>query len=643
MKTQFLAVVICIAGWSASPNVMRADQKSPATPKVADAIQPTVPDHVGGILGERLDAWRHVRLWRVVNDPFLLDGFLHPPGKHPWQGEHVGKWLHAASLAAGATGDPKLDEALRAVVAKLIAAQESDGYLGTYAPKDRFYNKASTGDPTTWDIWTERYAIYGLLSYCGSHNDPAALRTCEEAGDLLMKSVGPPSGDVTRFGTRHGLSSAVLLESIVMLYRQTGDARYLDFAKYIARNIERNPELRIAAAMYAGEDVTVPGDGKAYQLMAVLLGYVELYRATGDKEYLETAVTAWEKILASHVNVAGGPWSYQAKKATNQECFAPPQYFHPTNCVETCSTTTWIQLSLSLFDLTGEARYADAAEVATFNQLLGAQSPNGKDWAYHSMLNMPERGYSNEITCCASSGPRALEVYARHLICVAKDRLVVNSYVPSVVSLDRAGGLSGRVVTEGSYPFASECAMRFELPAPATFSVDFRLPVGARAVKMKINGARIEPERSAPGFFRVRRVWNPGDRVALQFDFPLRTHFQTASDGVRWVAFSWGPLALAQSLVTQTDHPQNVLLVEQESEDGNRWLEPMLATGKASVHSDNATEELDTSRAPAGPAKAAMPSWRLKTPRKIIMIPYFQAGAQGGGVRTMFPTRRSPL
>ncbi len=529
-----------------------------------------------------------------------------------------------------------------AVVAKLIASQESNGYLGTYAPEQRFYNQASTGDPTTWDIWTERYAIYGLLSYCGSHDDPAALRACEQSAELLMQTLGPPSGDVTRFGTRHGLSSAVLLESIVKLYWQSGDARYLEFAKYIARSIERNPQLRIAAAMHAGEDVTAPGDGKAYQLMAVLLGYVELYRATGEQEYLETAVTAWEKILTGHVNIAGGPWSYQVRQNTNQECFAPPQYFHPTNCVETCSTTTWIQLSLSLFDLTGEARYADAAETSIFNQLLGAQSPNGKDWAYHSMLNMPERGYQDEITCCASSGPRALELYARHLICVAKERLVVNSYVPTVVSLDGASGFSGRVVIEGSYPLASECTMRFELSAPANFSVDFRLPAGARAVNMKINGAPIEPERSAAGFFVVRRVWKTGDQVALHFDFPLRTHFQTASDGERWVAFSWGPLALAQSLVAQTDYPQNVLLVDQESEDGNLWLEPLLATGKASLPADNATEQLDTSRAP-GPASAAMPSWRLKTPRKIVLVPYFQAGATGGGVRTMFPTRRSPF
>jgi DUF1680 family protein len=346
--------------------------------------------------------------------------------------------------------------------------------------------------------------------------------------------------------------------------------------------------------------------------MAVLLGYVDLYRLTGEKEFLDTAVKAWERILADHVNVAGGPWSYQVKNTTNQECFAAPQYFHPTNCVETCSTTTWIQLCLSLFDLTGEARYADAAEVAMLNQLLGAQSPNGKDWAYHSMLNMPERGFEDEITCCASSGPRALELYARHLMGVAKERLVVNSFLSSVVPLNGANGLSGRVVIEGE------------------------------SMEIDIDGTRLAPEKTAEGFYRVRREWKAGDRVALKFAFPLRAHFQTASDGVRWVAFSWGPLALAQSLVKQTDYPQNVLFLEKESEDGKMWLDREPAGEKARLPAGNAIEELDTNRASdVAATRAALPAWRLKTPRKIVMVPYFQAGAEGGGVRTMFPTRPS--
>ncbi|MDO8543606.1 MAG: glycoside hydrolase family 127 protein [Opitutaceae bacterium] len=615
---------------------------APPPPALAvnNQVTAAVPASVGGILGARLDLWRRVRLWRVVNNPFLLDGFAHPPGKHPWQGEHVGKWLHAATLAAEATGDVKLAAALQEMVVKLVATQQPNGYVGTYAPAQRFYNQIEKGDRSTWDIWTHRYVIHGLLSYSATHDDPAALQTSINAADLLARAAGPPDGDITRFGTRWGLSSAVLLESVAMLYQRTGDARHLAFARHLAGSIERNPHLRIIAAMRAGEDVTVSGDGKAYQLMAVLLGYLELHRCTGEKDYLDTAVTAWEKIQAGHVNITGGPWGYQVAPGTNHECFAAPGFFHPTCCVETCSTTTWIQLCLSLFELTGGSRYADAAERALFNQLLGAQSPNGNDWAYHSMLNMPDRGYEDTITCCASSGPRALEVFARHLVCASKDAVIINSYVPVVVSLARLVGQPGTVIIEGGYPFAAESRLRFDLPAPTVLTVDFRLPAGAASLELSVNGKLERPERTAQGMFRLRRTWNADDRVAVRFDFPLRSHFQTGSDGVRWIGFSWGPLALAQSVTAQTDHPLPVLASYQESDDGNRWLEPAAVTRKPPRAVDNVAEAgILKSEARLAASTVSVPSWRLKAPRRIILVPYFLAGTEGGGVRTMFPTR----
>jgi len=644
MKTTLLVIATSLFACAAARCAVAVDL--PAV-KVRDAIEPVVPVQVGGILGERLDLWRRVRLWRVLNDPFLLGGFKNPPGMHPWQGEHIGKWLHAASLAAEASGDEKLQAALANAVSELIATQQDNGYLGTYAPAKRYYAKAKQGDPTSWDIWTERYVVHGLLAYCKMRDDPAAIQASRRVVDLLMKTVGPPSGDISRFGTRHGLSAAILLESVVLLYQQTGDAQYLDFAKYLVQTIERHPELALSAAMREGKDVTVVGDGKAYQLMSRLLGYVELYRSTGEKQYLEPAVAAWDRIQKDHINVAGGPWSYQVKKYTNEECFAPRGYFHPTNCIETCSTTTWIQFCLSLFELTGEARYADAAELSILNQLIGAQSPNGGDWAYHSMLNMPERGYDNSITCCASSGPRALEVYARHLVCQARDRVIVNSYLPGVFELrggEEAGKSVGRLVVEGSYPFEPSCTLRFDIQSSAKLAVDFRMPVRAASLKIAVNGEAVKAEKTADGFYRIQREWKSGDRVSLAFDYLLQAHFETASDNDRWVAFSWGPLTLAQTIEKQTDQPQNVLVVEQESDKGEVWLERELAGKKESRASADAIEEFDTNSSKNRALKGdSTLSWRLKTPRRIILVPYYQAGANGGGVRSMFPTRREPF
>jgi DUF1680 family protein len=619
----------------------RAAVAAPADPVIRDALDPIAPTEVGGILGTRLNLWRSQRLWRVVGDPFLLAGFKHPPGKHPWQGEHVGKWLHAASLAHATTVDARLGRALQETVAALVAAQAPNGYLGTYAPATRFFNQAEKGDRFTWDIWTHRYAIYGLLSYTAQHENPAALQACSSAADLLATALGPPAGDVTRFGTRNGLSSAVLLESIALLHRRTGRPEHLQFARHLVQSIERNPQLRLMAAMRAGEDVTGPGDGKAYQLMAALLGYLEMHRATGEKEFLDTVVTAWERIRRDHVNLAGGPWSYAHAPSVNHECFAPVEFFHPTVCVETCSTTTWIQLCLSLFQLTGEARYADAAERSLLNQLLGAQSPNGNDWAYHSMLNMPSRGYQEGITCCASSGPRALEVYARFLGCASRDSVVVASYVPAVIPLASFAQSGGRLVIQGGYPFVPDCTLRVELPAAQELALDFRLPAGAAALELKLNGVAQRLERTAQGLFRLRRTWQPGDAISLHFDFELRAHFLTATDGLRWVGFTWGPLALAQSLVAQTELPQIVIAVNAESEDGNRWLMRDSARPAARL-SDSAVEEgvFGATPRPGVTAEFAAPAFRLRTNRRTAFVPYFLAGAEGGSVRTMFPTRR---
>jgi hypothetical protein len=94
----------------------------------AEVLSPSAV-RVEGWLGARIMANATNRLLMVDTEP-LLAGFRQKPGVHPWIGEHVGKWLHAATLAWAYTGDPRLRAKLGRVAADLIAAQEPDGYLG---------------------------------------------------------------------------------------------------------------------------------------------------------------------------------------------------------------------------------------------------------------------------------------------------------------------------------------------------------------------------------------------------------------------------------------------------------------------------------------------------------------------------------
>ncbi|MBN2314183.1 MAG: glycoside hydrolase family 127 protein [Sedimentisphaerales bacterium] len=625
IKNRCLWVLIFVG----SVGVSAAEYRGVA-PIVVDAVRPLAAGPVEGLLGERLDLWREHRLWRVGRDPFLLDGFKSPPGKHPWQGEHVGKWLHAATLAYQATGDERIKVLLRETVDQLIDAQDTEGYLGTYAPQRRFYNPDDTLAKGSWDVWTHRYLIYGLLVYDRLFHDHRAVACCVRMGDLLMASFGPGKRDITSVGTRNGLSTVVLLESMVMLYERTGEERFLRFAENIVDCIERNPRLRLSAVMRDSADVSIPGDGKAYQLMATFLGYAELYRHTGEHEYLDPVLAGWDAIRERHLYETGGPWSFKSNDVRNHECFTPSYFYHPTNCVETCSTTTWIQLSLLLWRITGEARFAAEAERAIFNHLIGAQSPNGNDWAYFTMPNQPQRGYKDEVTCCASSGPRALEMIAQHLSGTSGRILIVNSYLSRTVPLAELTGREGELIVEGNYPFEEEVTLRADLAQPTRLTLDLNLPIGVKSMQIEVDGERQNLERRPSGYYRLARLWKPGDTVRITFEFLLSVHFHGSREGTRWMSFMRGPIVLAQDVAIQTDQPQVVLAVKNETEDASQWIEP------ADSRSLRSYKHLQ-------PLLGKVPVYKIKGDRNIILIPYYLAGSFGGGVRTMFPTLHEDL
>jgi hypothetical protein len=124
---------------------------------IADRQDFQEPDrlHLTGWIGSRIEANEKNRL--VKMDPNrLLISYRKRPGGQEWDGEHVGKWLHAATLAWVNTGAPALRQKLDYVAAELIKCQLEDGYLGTYLDKDRW---------TEWDVWAHKYNLIGLITY----------------------------------------------------------------------------------------------------------------------------------------------------------------------------------------------------------------------------------------------------------------------------------------------------------------------------------------------------------------------------------------------------------------------------------------------------------------------------------------------
>ena len=66
---------------------------------------------------------------------------------HPWQGEHLGKWLHAGVIAYKITGNEKIKKAMDEMVNRVLATQRADGYIGTYADEYTFMMVPESTDP----------------------------------------------------------------------------------------------------------------------------------------------------------------------------------------------------------------------------------------------------------------------------------------------------------------------------------------------------------------------------------------------------------------------------------------------------------------------------------------------------------------
>ena len=536
MNVLLLATIFTLQTSSAEVN--REPRPYAVAPVLQDVAEIQSPSaiHIGGWLGERIRVNESNRLLNVDMEP-LLAGFIKKPGTHPWIGEHVGKWMHAATLAWSYSGDAKLRAKLDKVAAALIATQEPDGYLGTYVPGKRFglYPDAD------WDVWSHKYNLIGLLTYYQFTGNKPALDACRKMGDLLINTFGPGKKSILSAGTHMGMAATSVLEPITLLYRATGDERYLGFAKYIVNEWEAPGGPKILTTLLTVKHVNETANGKAYEMLSNLVGLCELARATGDKEMLQATQNAWEDITTKRLYLTGS--------ASRGEHFGP-DYDLPNqmgaSIAETCVTTTWIQLNLELLRLTGEAKYANEIEKATYNHLAAAQNPLGDDWCYYTPLQ-GKKPYDAGITCCHSSGPRGMALaplsgYLKESK-DGEDTLLVSTFEPSAATLNMGGNLVN-INQASAFPFKGDSKLSFKVSKPSKFSIRIRIAPWATSLKIEVNGNRIERNQKDGWLLIPSQLWTSKSRVHLTYSMGSQL---VVGDHVNngKVALQWGPFVMA--------------------------------------------------------------------------------------------------
>ena len=322
------------------------------------------------------------------------------------------------------------------------------------------------------------------------------------------------------------------IESVLWIYGQTGDERFLQMAEesyeVFNRIFSDDTGVDPHCKMY---DVTLPGmlgnqkarnnHGVTYCEICKLAAVLHLH--TGKEQYKTAAVNAFDKAVRDNMIIDGVISSTEYLNG-NEDSWA----MHET-CV--VSDMTW---ALGyLYMITSDSKYGDWIENAIFNAGLGSVDDDFKSNQYFSCPNQVianntcnhakfYRGHEwmsfapRQLGgCCVGNVNRFMPNFVYHSWMRSGDKLSAVCYCPSTISVEVNGQLVNiREIT--NYPFENTIRFRIDTSKPVDFTIVLRKPDWALSAALSLNGETIEADFSA-GSYELNRQFHAGDEVTLIF------------------------------------------------------------------------------------------------------------------------------
>lgn len=564
-----------------------------------------------GYLGNRMNQNLVKRLLKL-DEPGTLDGYLERPGHHPWAGEHIGKYLETASNVWKHTGDERLKVQMDRLMYQLIYSQLPDGYLGTYT-SDEYW--------TSWDVWSHKYNLYGLLAYYKATGYTPALDACIKMGDLLCKTFGnkPTQLDIIKAGTHIGMAATSVLDPMVELYKYTGDKKYLDFCYYILDAWEKDNGPKIISSLLETGKVTKVGNGKAYEMLSNFVGLTNLYRVTGDEKLLKPVLIAWHDIVTYRLYITG--------TTSSHEYFQENDYLPAglnANMGEGCVTTTWIQFNQQLLAITGDFKYAEQIEKSIYNHLLAAESPLTGCVSYYTPL-MGAKPYTCHITCCQSSVPRGIAMIPYFTFGNIKNIPTLLMYEPAtykvnITTADKKN-INLALKVQSEFPENGDVTITISSPQTGYFPISLRVPGWCRFFTATAGGKVYKGV--AGKSITIERKWKPGDNINVSFKMPILV-LSGGKSYSNHVAFQWGPQVLAIDSLLNAGEIQQLSLQSNNKisvAKSNAALLPIQWLGRQAYTLHSSDERSNDKM------------------KQLLFVPFADASQTGGAMKVWLPCR----
>jgi hypothetical protein len=463
------------------------------------------------------------------------------------------KLLEAMAWELGREYSGDLERRYHALVTRVAAAQEPDGYLHT-----------SFGRPGQPPRYSDLES--GHEMYCFGHLFQAAVARLRTGHDDLLPQVARRLADhvYDQFGPsgRVAVCGHPEIEmALVELARSTGEQRYLQLARLL---VERRGTGTLGAHPfgqdYFQDDIPVREAitmrGHAVRALYLASGALDVATETADEE-LSTAVRRqWANGVARRTYITGGVGSHHQDEAYGDDFELPADRAY----AETCAGIASVMLSWRLLLATGEDKYADLIERTLLNNVLASPRADGRAFYYTNTLHQRTPGLVPDenqlihraesglrapwfdVSCCPTNVARTLASVSLYFATASDDGIQLHQYGDYRLSTELAAGTVTLQVSS-AYPTSGTISVAI-IEAPAQeISLRLRVPAWAHG---STTLSEVPTTRTA-SYAEIRRVFRAGETIDITFpDGARATYPDPRIDAARGTfAVERGPLVLA--------------------------------------------------------------------------------------------------
>lgn len=451
---------------------------------------------------------------------------------NPWSGEFVGKYITGAYFSYKLSKNEKLKKRIIEVIDELISYQDNDGYLGTYSDESKLTG-ANSIDPNTtgvtWDSWNHYHVLYGMYLWYKETGYERYINCILKVADFYLNNFYNGKKNLSSIGwTEMNLS---IYHFFGVLYNETKDNRYLEFAKLIENDM-RNAENAEDYLKIGLEHIDFYKCKKPrWESLHPMMGFIEMYKATHDDKYKESIEFTINSIISTDCHNTGG-------FSTKEQAIGNPYTFGP---IETCCVVAFDALVKEYYKISPQVKYIDHLERAHYNAMMGAFNEIGSTSTYDTPMegykvtnqvfnNFQTRAGAPNLNCCSVNAPRGISEIVDWMIHENDEHVYINSFEKCDYESDNV-----LIRIRGQYPYKNKVSIEI---LKTTKPIKIRIPSWSINTTVLVNG---EVYKNTPGEYLVV---NGSSLVNIAFDYSLR--FEDGDYDVKGKkCIYYGPILLA--------------------------------------------------------------------------------------------------